>query len=195
MDEHRCRHDTMMSNNSSFSEVNRRISMALISPLPSPKYAPLQLTYKLDNHLQFSLMDTYQSPEETTRCLQYKSPPPHSGRPMVQLRHAHNNSYPQSTTNPIDNNSQTTHKCPRTPPPWADQIVKDTHMSLSDAVTATRDKPSWRSLVPSYATLRVLRRKQPTQVSKVLLAELSLYVFVRYHFLPDPRQLHFCMPF
>ena len=30
---------------------------------------------------------------------------------------------------------------------WADQIIKDTQMSLSDAVIATQDRPSWRSLV------------------------------------------------
>ena len=30
---------------------------------------------------------------------------------------------------------------------WADQIVNDTQMSLSDAVTATYDRTSWRSLV------------------------------------------------
>ena len=38
---------------------------------------------------------------------------------------------------------------PRGRPPlrWADQIVNDTQLSLSDAVTATQDKTSWRSLV------------------------------------------------
>ena len=38
---------------------------------------------------------------------------------------------------------------PRGRPPlrWADQIVKDTQMSLKDAVTATQDRTSWRSLV------------------------------------------------
>ena len=38
---------------------------------------------------------------------------------------------------------------PRGRPPlrWADQIIKDTQMSLSDAVIATQDRPSWRSLV------------------------------------------------
>ena len=37
---------------------------------------------------------------------------------------------------------------PRGRPPlrWADQIANDTHMSLSDAVTATCDRTSWRSL-------------------------------------------------
>ena len=35
------------------------------------------------------------------------------------------------------------------PPPlrWADQIVNDTQLSLSDAVTATQDRPTWRSIV------------------------------------------------
>ena len=38
---------------------------------------------------------------------------------------------------------------PRGRPPlrWADQITNDTQMSLSDAVTATYDRTSWRSLV------------------------------------------------
>ena len=38
---------------------------------------------------------------------------------------------------------------PRGRPPlrWAEQIMKDTQMSLSDAVTATHDRPSRRSLV------------------------------------------------
>ena len=38
---------------------------------------------------------------------------------------------------------------PRERPPlrWADQIAKDTQMPLSDAVTATHDRTSWRSLV------------------------------------------------
>ena len=35
----------------------------------------------------------------------------------------------------------------RPPLRWADQIVRDTHMTLSDAMTATHDRPSWRSLV------------------------------------------------
>ena len=38
---------------------------------------------------------------------------------------------------------------PRGRPPlrWADQIIKDIQMSLSDAVIATQDRPSLRSLV------------------------------------------------
>ena len=30
---------------------------------------------------------------------------------------------------------------------WADQIVNDTQLSLSDAVTGTQDRPTWRSIV------------------------------------------------
>ena len=150
--------------------------MDFIPPLPCPKDAPLQLAHNLDNHLQLSLMDTHQSPEETHRCLQHKSSPPHSGRPLARLRHERINSYQHRTTTPNDNNPQTTSKClrthlpsatrtqaidimasippsswrrPRGCPPlrWADQIVKDTQMSLSDAVTATQDRTSWRSHV------------------------------------------------
>ena len=61
--------------------------MDFIPPISCPKDAPLQLAHHLDNHLQLSLMDTYQSAEETPRCLQHKSPPPHSGRPLTRLRH------------------------------------------------------------------------------------------------------------
>ena len=148
--------------------------MDFIPPLSCPKDAPLQLAHNLDNHLQLSLMDTYQSAEETPRCLQHKSPPPHSGRPLARLRHKRIDSHPLRTTTPNDNNSQTTSKClrthlqpgtkaidilastppstwhrPRGRPPlrWADQIVNDTQLSLSDAVTATQDRTSWRSLV------------------------------------------------
>ena len=55
---------------------------------------------------------------------------------------------------------------PRGRPPlrWADQIVNDTQLPLSDAVTATqdRDRPGDRSFV----MLRVLRRKKIKQVNK-----------------------------
>ena len=150
--------------------------MDFIPPLSCPKDAPLQLAHNLDNHLQLSLMDTYQSAEETPRCLQHKSPPPHSGRPLARLRHKRIDSHPHRTTTHNDNNSQTTssafgHICrlqpgtqaidilastppstwhrPRGRPPlrWADQIVNDTQLSLNDAVTATQDRTSWRSLV------------------------------------------------
>ena len=67
--------------------VETIIIMDFIPPLSCPKDAPLQLAHNLDNHLQLSLMDTYQSAEETPRCLQHKSPPPHSGRPLARLCH------------------------------------------------------------------------------------------------------------
>ena len=151
--------------------------MDFIPPLPCPKDAPLQLAHNLDNHLQLSLMDTHQSPEETPRCLQHKSPPPHSGRPLVRLRHERINTYPHRTTPPLTTTIRklrlsafghicrlqpgtqaidilastppTTWRRPRGRPPlrWADQIIKDTQMSLCDAVIATQDRPSWRSLV------------------------------------------------
>ena len=151
--------------------------MEFLLPLPCPKDTPLQLAHNLDNHLQLSLIDTHQSPEETPRCLQHKNSPSHSGSPLARLRHERINSYLHWTTTPNNNNPQTTsvsafgHICrlqpgtqaidiltstppsswrrPRGRPPlcWADQIVKDTQMSLSDAVTATYDRTSWRSLV------------------------------------------------
>ena len=85
--------------------VKTIIIMDFIPPLSCPKYAPLQLGHNLDNHLQLSLMDTYQSAEETPRCLQHKSPPPHSGRPLARLRHKRIDSHPHRTTTPNDNNS------------------------------------------------------------------------------------------
>ena len=91
--------------------------MDFIPPLPCPKDAPLQLAHNLDNHLQLSLMDTRQSPEETPRCLQHKSPPPHSGRPLVRLRHERINPYPHRSTPRNDNNPQTTSKAVFTPVP------------------------------------------------------------------------------
>ena len=93
--------------------------MDFIAPLPCPKDAPLLLAHNLDNHLQLNLMDTYQSPEETPRCLQHKSPPPHSGRPLARLRHERINSYLHRTTTPNDNNPQTISKCLRTHLPSA----------------------------------------------------------------------------
>ena len=114
---------TIASNNSSLNDVNRRIAIATstmsnlsslwtscrLSP-PCPKDAPLQLAHNLDNHLQLSLMDTHQIPEETPRCLQHKSPPPHSGRPLVRLRHERIDTYPHRTTPLNYNNPQTTSK-------------------------------------------------------------------------------------
>ena len=124
-----------------------------------------------------------------------QNPPPHSGRPLVRLRHERINTYPHRTTPLNDNNPQTTSKCLRThlssatrhsshrhsglhptyimaPPkrtsatPWADQIIKDTQMSLSDAVIATQDRDHPGD--HSFVMLRVLRRKQPKQVSNIL---------------------------
>ena len=80
--------------------------MDFIPPLSFPKDAPLQLAHNLDNHLQLSLMDTYQSAEKTHRCLQRKSPSPHSGRPLARLRHERIDSHRHRTTTPNDNNSQ-----------------------------------------------------------------------------------------
>ena len=96
---------TIASNDSNFNDVNRCIATSTMSKLssiyvPCPKDAPLQLTHNLDNHLQLSLMDPYQSPEETPRHLQHKSPPPHCGRPLVRLHHERLNTHPHRTTTP-----------------------------------------------------------------------------------------------
>ena len=134
---------TIASNNSSFNDVNRRIAIATstMSKLSSLRtsshlslalkiYAPLQLAHNLDNHLQLSLMDTYQSAEETPRCLQHKSTPPHSGRPLARLRHKRIDSHPHRTTTPNDNNSQTTSKSLRTHLPSATRHSSHRHSCL-----------------------------------------------------------------
>ena len=68
---------------------------------------------------------------------------------------------------------------PRGRPPlrWADQIISGTHISLGDAVTATHDRPSWRSHVRD-AIFCVLRLKQPKQVTKLCLKVHNNYVTV-----------------
>ena len=174
------------SNNSSFNDVNRCIATStmsklssiwtFISTVPCPKDSPLQLTRNLDNHLQLSLMYTYQSPEETPRCLQHKSPPPNcvcvcwydyvtnasiltrTRQPplttticKIRLSAFGHICRLQPGTQAIDILASTppsSWRRPRGRPPlrWADQIVNDTQMSLSDAVTATHDRTSWRSL-------------------------------------------------
>ena len=176
---------TIASNNSSFTRrqpphshrhiyhVETIIIMDFIPPLPCPKGAPLQLAHNLDNHLQLSLMDTHQSPEETPRCLQHKIPPPHSpfnyftnasifirtGQPPLTttIRKLRLSAFGhicrlQPGIQAIDIRDSTPPSSWRRPtgrPPlhWADKIVKYTQLSLSDAVTATHDRTSWRSLV------------------------------------------------
>ena len=149
--------------------------MESTSRVPGLEDAPLQLTHILDHHLQLSLMDTNQSSKEAPRCLQHKSPPPHYGRPLERLRHERLDSYPQrtSTSNEIIRKlclgafghicrlhpgTQSIDILASTPPSswrrrkghpphcWTDQI-KETWMSLSDAVIATHAIPSWKALV------------------------------------------------
>ena len=79
---------------------------------------------------------------------------------------------------------------PRGRPPlrWADQIIKDTQMSLSDAVTATHDRPSWRSLVQCYVSCDASNlskhvSRQYTvgrgQWSAYAFLKISLTIFIR----------------
>ena len=108
---------TIDSNNSSYNEVNCRmaITTSALSKLSSMwtssrlSLAIKMLIHNLDDHLQISLMDTYQSSEETSRCLQHKSPPPYVGRPLVRLCHERLNSYPHRTIPSNDNNPQAAH--------------------------------------------------------------------------------------
>ena len=111
------------------------------------------------------------------------------GRPLVRLRHERINSYPHRATPSNDNNPgtapigafghittskpgiQVINILASTPPSswrrrrgrpplrWADQIIKVTQMSLSDAVIAIHDRPSLSSLVrdASCPTTQALR--------------------------------------
>ena len=133
---------TIASNNSSFNDVNHRVviatsTMSKLSSLWTSSHLSLALKIRLynsahnhDNHLQLSLMDTYQSAEETPRCLQHKSPPPHSGRPLALLHHKRIDSHPHRTTTPNDNNSQTTSKCLQTHLPSATRHSSHRHSGL-----------------------------------------------------------------
>ena len=143
---------------------------------------------RLDNSLIISIF-TYSSASWTHTKAQKKrldafntkSPPLHCGRPLVRLRQERLDSYLHRTTPYNDNNPQTS--CLRTHVPsttwhptidilvstppstwrrWADQITKDTQLSLSDAVIVTHDIPSWRSLVRNATGLAT----QVPQVSK-----------------------------
>ena len=115
--------------------------MDFIPPLSCPKDAPLQFTHNLDNHLQLSLMmDTYQSAEETPRCLHHKSPSPHSGRPLARLCHERIDSHPHRTTTPDDNSSQITSKCLRTHLPCATRHSSHRHSGLHPTFNMTPPK-------------------------------------------------------
>ena len=61
---------------------------------------------------------------------------------------------------------------PRGRPPlrWADQIVNDTQLSLSDAVTATQDRTSWRSLVRDAT--------RPATQARRCLCRLALWAYL-----------------
>ena len=144
-------------------------------------------------------MDTYQSAEETSRCLQHKSPPPHSGRPLARLRHKRIDSHLHRTTTPNDNNSKTTSKCLRTHLPSATRHSSHRHSGLhptfnmappqedvhhSAGPTKSSMTPSCPYAMPwrqrkiehpgdrSFVMLRVLPRKKPKQVSKYTFVTL-----------------------
>ena len=63
---------------------------------------------------------------------------------------------------------------PRGRPPlrWADQIIKDTQMSLSDAVIATQDRPSWRSLVRDATRPAMKQTKQVSEPNRDILVHV-----------------------
>ena len=167
--------------------------MDFISPVPCPKDAPLQLTHNVNTHLQLSLMDTYQSSEETPRRLQHKSPPPQCGRPLVLIRQERPNTLPPRTTTTNDNNPYTTSRCLRTHMPSAKPVPKPSTCwpppnlrhgaAQEDAHHSDGLTKSWKIhrcpwVMPwqhrmtdhsgdrSFVVLRVLRRKQTKQVRK-----------------------------
>ncbi len=133
---------TIASNNSSLNDVNRRIAIATstksnLSSLWTSFRLSLALKMRLYNSLIISII-TYSSAswtlskaqKETPRCLQHKSPPPHSGCPLVRLCHERINSYPYRTTTPNDNNPQSTSKCLRTNLPSANRHSSHRHYGL-----------------------------------------------------------------
>ena len=95
----------------------------------TPLIPPMIYARDLDNNIQLNLIDTCQSPEETPRRLQHKSPPPHRGR------HEHlNNSHPHRTTTSNDNNPQATPKCIWTHLPSATRHPSHRHSGLQTTV-------------------------------------------------------------
>ena len=109
---------TIASNNSSLNDVNRRIAIATSTMSKlSSLWTSSRLSLALKMRLYNSLICRLQPGTQAIDIL--ASTPPSSWR------------------------------SPRGRPPlrWADQIVKDTQMSLRDAVTATQYRSSWRSLV------------------------------------------------
>ena len=106
--------------------TNRSIRLAVFPDLnETPDMPSVVLRGEL-----YLAMSTYQSAEETPRCLQHKSPPPHSGRPLARLRHKRIDSHPHRTTIPNDNNSQTTSKCLRTHLPSATRHTSHRHSGI-----------------------------------------------------------------
>ena len=111
--------------------------MSKLSSLWTSSRLSLALKMRLYNSLIISII-TYSSAswtltkakEKMPRCLQHKSPPPHSGRPLARLRHNRIDSHPHRTTTPNDNNSQTTSKCLRTHLPSATRHSSHRHSGL-----------------------------------------------------------------
>ena len=79
---------------------------------------------------------------------------------------------------------------------WAEQIIKDTHMPLGDAVTATHDMPSWRSLVHDAtcpATQANLSKQVSNYRNRVYGCQFAL-VSVTYHSLTPFIVIRECVP-
>ena len=148
--------------------------MDFIPPLPCPKHAPLQIAHNLDNQLQLSLMDTHPKAQKkgldafntkalrrivgvrwhdyvTNASIRIRTGQPPLTKTIRKLRLSAFGHICrlQPGTQAIDILASTppsSWRRQRRRPPlrWADQIVKDTQMSLSDAVTATHDRTSWK---------------------------------------------------
>ena len=167
---------TIASNNSSFNDVNRHIAIATstmskFSSLWTSSRLSLALKMRLYNSLIISII-TYSSASWTlTKALRRivgirwhdyvtnasilirtGQPPLTTTIRKLRLSAFGHICRLQPGTQAIDILASTppsSWRRPRGRPPlrWADQIVKDMQMSLSDAVTATHDRTSWRSLV------------------------------------------------
>ena len=136
--------------------------MSKLSALWTSSRLSLALKMRLYNSLIISII-TYSSAswtEETHRCLQHKSPPPHSGRPRARLRHERIDSHPHRTTTPNDNNSQTTSKCLRTHLPSATRHSSHGHSGLHPTFNMAPPKRT------STTTLGRLNRRRHPDVPK-----------------------------
>ena len=137
---------TIASSNSSFNDVNCRIAiatstMATFSSIWTSSRLSLALKMRLYNSLIISII-TYSSASWTFTKAQKKRLDAFNTKALRRIVGVRWYDY-------VTNASILSRTGQRGRPPlrWADQIVNDTQLSLSGAVTATQYRPTWRSIV------------------------------------------------